>query len=332
MRIGLAGLGRIGTVHANTLITIDEVDTLVVADADPARARAEAARLGCTAVESPDELISARLDGLVIAASTDAHAPLIIAGVGAGLPVFCEKPVAGDAASTRAVAAEVAGAPVQIGFQRRFDAGFAAARAAVASGELGWVHTLRAVTSDPAPPTPAYLASSGGFFRDCSVHDFDAIRWVAGREVAEVYAAGANHGADMFRAADDVDAVAALLTLDDGSFAVVSGSRYNEGGCDVRLEVLGSRQSIAVGLDTGLPLRSVEPGVTFPAGPAHRLFIDRFRAAYEAEMRAFVALVAGRGEVTCTVHEALAAIYVAEACELSRREDRAVRVDEVRLA
>lgn len=330
MRIGLAGLGRIGVVHAGILQGIDEVESLAVADADPSLAREAAARFGAQALESPEQLFTAGLDGLVIAASTTSHAALIIAGVRAGLPVFCEKPVAGDAESTLEVVAEVAGAPVQVGFQRRFDTGFLAARAAVASGELGWVHTLRAGTLDPAPPTPAYLASSGGLFRDCSVHDFDAIRWVTGQEVTEVYAVGANHGADLFRDCGDVDAAAALLTLDDNAFALVSGTRYNAAGYDVRLEVLGSVAGIAVGLDGGLPLRSVEPGVDFPAGPAFRQFTDRFRAAYEREMQAFVGIVAGRGQPTCTVHDALAAFYVAEACEVSRREHRPVQVAEVR--
>src|SRR6202000_1624541 len=106
--------------------------------------------------------------------------------------------------------------PVQIGFQRRFDVGYLALRAAVAAGELGWVHTLRATTMDPAPPPAGYVATSGGFFRDCSVHDFDAIRWVTGQEVAEVYAVGANRGADFFRAAGDVDTAARLPLLTDG--------------------------------------------------------------------------------------------------------------------
>src|SRR5215470_1101321 len=93
---------------------------------------------------------------------------------------------------------------------------------------------------DPAPPPPAYVATSGGFFRDCSVHDFDAIRWVTGREIAEVYAVGANRGAGFFAEAGDVDTAAAVLTLDDGTIALVSGTRYNALGYDVRLEVLGS--------------------------------------------------------------------------------------------
>ena len=106
------------------------------------------------------------------------------------------------------------GIPVQIGYPRRFDSAFAEARRAVAAGELGFIHTVRSTTLDPAPPPDAYIASSGGIFRDCSVHDFDAVRFVTGQEVVEVYAVGSNQGADIFAENDDVDTSATLLTSD----------------------------------------------------------------------------------------------------------------------
>jgi myo-inositol 2-dehydrogenase/D-chiro-inositol 1-dehydrogenase len=332
MRIGIAGVGRIGAFHARTLHEIDEIDSLVIADALPGRAADVAAKLGAEPVSMPNDLFTAGIDGLVIAAATDAHADLILGSVDAGIPVFCEKPVAPDAAGTRAVLDKVRSSPVpvQIGFQRRFDLGFTTAQAAVRTGELGWVHTLRAGTLDPAPPPAEYVASSGGFFRDCSVHDFDAIRWVTGQEVVEVYAVGANRGASFFRDAGDIDTAAALLTLTDGGFAHVAGTRYNAAGYDVRLEVLGSQDSISVGLDDRLPLRSAEPGVTFPSGTAYPAFMQRFHAAYVAELTAFAGIVAGRGEPTCTVADALEAFLVAEACELSRAEHRPVAMSEVR--
>lgn len=332
MRIGLAGVGRIGAFHAATLQALPLVESLVVADVAPARAREVAAALGVASVDSPEALFNAGIDGLVIAAATDAHAPLILAGVDAGLPTFCEKPVAHDVDGTVAVLEKVRGidTPVHIGFQRRYDAGYVAARAAVESGELGWIHTMRSGTLDPAPPSPEYIASSGGFFRDCSVHDFDSIRWVSGHEVREVYAVGANRGEDFFKDAGDIDTAAAVLILDDATIALVSGTRYNARGYDVRLEVLGSQDSLSVGLDDRLPLRSVEPDVTFPAGTPYPMFMERFRAAYVAELTAFTEMVAGRAQATCTVADALEAFYIAEACERSRAEHRPVQVDEVR--
>lgn len=332
MRIGLAGVGRIGAFHAETLAGLPAVDSLVVADVDASRARAVAAKLGVESVDDVDALFTADIDGLAIAAATDAHTPLLLAAVDHGLPVFCEKPVAPDVRTTVEVLDRVGRSevPVHIGFQRRFDAGYVAAREAVAHGKLGWVHTMRAGTLDPAPPPPAYIATSGGFFRDCSVHDFDAVRWVSGREVVEVYAVGANRGEAFFAEAGDVDATSAVLTLDDGTFVHVMGSRYNARGYDVRLEVLGSQDSISVGLDDRLPLRSVEPGVTFPAGAPYPMFMDRFLPAYVAELSHFAEMVAGRAESPCTVADALAAVHVAEACERSRHEHRPVTLEEVR--
>jgi len=334
VRIGLAGTGRIGSLHAETLSALAGVDSVVVADANPELARALAQRLRIDYLDQPSELFAAGIDGLVIAAATDAHADLIVASVEARIPVFCEKPAAPDAASTRAVLARVSGSnvPVCIGFQRRFDAGFRAAREAVRSGRLGWVHTIRACTLDPAPPPLAYIVASGGFFRDCSVHDFDAIRWITGDEVIEVYARGAVRGEDFFREAGDVDTVAALLELSDGAFAQVSASRYNAHGYDVRLEALGSQRSISVGLDERLPMESTEAGISFPSGPPHSHFIERFAAAYVAELTAFTSVVDGTGDVTamCTLSDALEATLIAEACELSRVEHRPVCMAEVR--
>ncbi|MET8584500.1 Gfo/Idh/MocA family oxidoreductase [Streptomyces collinus] len=332
MRIGILGLGRIGTFHAETLAELDAVGSLVVCDPVAEATKAAAERFGAEVADSPRALLAAGVDGLVVAAATDAHPALIRAGVRAGVPVFCEKPVARTMAEGLAVLRAVrdAGVPVQIGFNRRFDAGFAAARAAVRSGELGPLHTIRSTTLDPAPPPAAYVAASGGIFRDCSVHDFDIIRWVTGREVGEVYAVGGNRGAEHIEAAGDADTTGAVLTLDDGTIAMVSNSRHNARGHDVRMELHGFADSIAVGLDDRLPLRSVEPGVRFPAGTPHDFFMDRFAAAYRAELAAFTEVVAGTRPSPCTVEDALEAGWIAEACTLSLREHRPVPLAEVR--
>ena len=332
MRIGLIGVGRIGVFHASTLRGLPGVDSLIITDADRERARQVAARFGAEAAGSVAELLEAGVDALVIATVTAAHPELIKRGVQAGVPVFCEKPVAPDVEGTLDVIKSTSGSavPVQIGFQRRFDAGFRAAREAAQSGALGWLHTIRSTTFDAAPPSAGYISGSGGIFRDCAVHDFDAIRWVSGREVVQVYATGANRGEEFFRAAGDVDTASATLTLDDGTLAVVSCGRYNGGGHDVRLEVLGSAGSLCAGLDDRMALRSAEPGQPFPAGPAHRDFVGRFGDAYVAELATFVEVAAGQTASPCTLEDALEAFYVAEACELSRHRREPVLVAEVR--
>jgi myo-inositol 2-dehydrogenase/D-chiro-inositol 1-dehydrogenase len=334
MRIGIMGLGRIGAFHAETLSGLDAVTSLVVTDPFADAAKRAAERFGAEVADSPEAVLAAGVDGVVVAAATDAHPSLILAAVRAGVPVFCEKPVAGTIREGVEVLEAVrnSGVEIQIGYNRRFDAGFVAARAAVASGELGPLHTVRSTTLDPAPPPAAYIAASGGIFRDCSVHDFDIIRWVTGREVVEVYATGGNRGADYIAAAGDADTTAAVLTLDDGTLAVVSNSRHNARGYDVRMELHGFADSIAVGLEDKLPLRSVEPGVTFPAGTPHDFFMDRFTEAYRAELGVFTEVVAGTRTSPCTVADALEAGWIAEACTLSLKEHRPVTLEEVRQA
>ena len=332
MRLGLIGLGRIGRFHASTLSALPAVSSLVVTDAQPGIAATTAAELGAEAADTAADLIAAGVDGVVIAAATDAHPELLLAASEAGLPVFCEKPLAGTIAAGLDVARRLsdAGAVVQVGYPRRFDAAFLAARATVRSGELGRVHTVRSTTLDPAPPPRDYLARSGGIFRDCSVHDFDAIRWVTGREVVSVFATGTAHEDPVFAELGDVATAASVLTLDDGTLAVVSNSRYNPRGYDVRLELHGTTDSIAAGLEDKLPLRSVEPGATFPAGTPHTFFVDRLAAAFRAGLSAFTEVVAGTRPSPCTVLDALETGWVAEAATLSLTRGRPVALEEIR--
>jgi len=328
MRIGLAGAGRIGASHAAVLANSTGVDELLVADADHARAREVADSLGATAADDPDELLRSGVDALVIATPTSTHAEQILAGVRAGVPVFCEKPVALDLDSTVRVVDEVRhrNALVQIGFQRRFDAGYTAARAAVAAGELGTVHRVHAITADPAPPAAEYIPTSGGIFRDCHIHDFDMIRWVTGQEVLAVTALGANLGAAFFAEAGDVDTSVALLELSGGALATLQGSRYNGAGYDVRMEIAGATGTWAVGLDPRVPLRTSEGGLVVGDGGPWPNFWERFAPAYAAELTAFLTVVADGGESPCPVTEALAALRIAEAADESRRSGARVLV------
>lgn len=333
--LGLVGVGRIGVMHANNIAALNDVLNpqginvrLRLTDVAADHARGIAAGLGAEFLPSVEALLASGLDGLVIATGTGTHPDLITAGVDAGIPVFCEKPVAlnvEDALPVLDYIRERNGV-VQIGHQRRFDAGYQEARRAYQAGELGWIHSLRAVTCDMTPPPVEFLASSGGLFRDCSVHDFDILRWLTGREIVEVYAKGSNNGDPAIGEAGDVDTALALVTFDDGTVGTVSATRYNGAGHDVRLEIQGSRRSIMVGLDEKSALASAEAGVTFPAGVPHRTFAERFEAAYRSEMAAFIELILGRRENPCTAEDAVAASRVADAAQESLATGVPVRV------
>ena len=331
LRIGVVGAGRIGAFHVRTLLALGGIASVTVCEPDAAQAARLTAELGVAVVATPDDLIASGVDAVVVATPTSLHAPMIRLAAHAGLPAFCEKPVALDLALLDELIPEVerAGTLVQIGFQRRFDAGYVAARDAIASGSLGRLLVARLATHDRAPPPEAYIAGSGGIFRDLHIHDLDALRFVTGEEISEVYADGAVRETPWFADHDDVDVAVAVLRLSGGALAILSGTRHDALGYDVRLEAFGMRDSVAVGVDPRSPIRSLEPGVEQPSVPAYADFMQRFQPAYEAELAAFVATVIEGGPSACTLHEARAALLVALAADRSKKERRPVALGEV---
>ena len=329
MRIAQLGAGRIGAMHAEILGALVEPGSLIVADLDLERARAVADAVGAEASEIGPAI--QRANALVIAASSTAHPELIRAGIARGIPVFCEKPLATDLTQTRALVEEIeaSGIPFQLGFQRRFDAGYREARRLVEDGSLGTLYVVRLAGHDPAPPHEAYIPQSGGIFNDFSVHDFDVTRWLTGQEFEEVYADGGVLGFPMFAKYDDVDTAVATMRLSGGTRAILSVARHDPLGYDIRTELFGSGDSVSVGLGPQTPMRSVEPGVPPPAGPAWQMFIDRFRDAYHNELRAFLRVARGDEESACTARDGLEAVRVAVAATRSLREHRPVRISEV---
>jgi myo-inositol 2-dehydrogenase/D-chiro-inositol 1-dehydrogenase len=329
MRVAQLGAGRIGAMHAEILSRLVDPGELIVADLDPALARSVAAAVGAEAAEIGPAIEAA--DALVIAASSNAHPELIRAGIGRGIPVFCEKPLATTLDETVRLVAEIeaSGIPFQLGFQRRFDAGYREARRMVTDGSLGTLYVMRLAGHDPAPAHEAYIPVSGGIFNDFSIHDFDVARWLSGQEFEEVYADGGVLGFPMFAKYDDVDTAVATMRLSGGTRAILSAARHDPLGYDIRTELFGSGNSVSVGLGPRTPMRSTEPGVPPPAGPPWEQFMDRFHDAYEEELRAFLRVARGEEASACTARDGLEAVRVAVAATRSLREHRPVRISEV---
>jgi len=329
MKVAVIGIGRIGQVHARNLIRHPDIDSLVLVDTDHQKSLRVARELGCRSVEDVEAALQLGVDGVVVSTPTIEHVRTLDSIAHAGVAVFCEKPLAATIEETiqSIKVVTTAGIPLQVGFQRRFDSGYLAARKAYQSGQLGRPLLIRGCTLDPAPPPPGYIAMSGGIFWDCSIHDLDAILWVTARHVVSVMALGNAWGIE-FAEANDSDSAQAILQLDDGAVASVAATRYNSAGYDARLEIHGTCGAVAAGLSDRSPIRSLEEGVEWPAGVPYEQFTDRFAAAYAAEMEAFVDLMHG-GRSQCLAEDALEAQRVAFACELSRQESRMVNLGEV---
>jgi myo-inositol 2-dehydrogenase/D-chiro-inositol 1-dehydrogenase len=327
--VGIIGAGRIGAIHAENMRLHLDVSAIIVTDAVPSQSEHVATACGGEAVPGADELLES-VDAVVICTPADMHVDMIELAVAHGVPALCEKPLALNLADAdRAVAIVSRGdVPVQIGFNRRFDTGYRTARDMVADGSLGTVTLVIGQHHDYELPSEEYVARSGGEFIDQLIHDFDILRFVTGREVVRVHAAGATKGFDWFEKFDDYAQTAVTLWLDDGTLAVLCGSRQDPVGYDVRMEVFGTKDSVAVGLDARTPLRSVEPGVPHPIEP-YTEWISRFGETYAREMDAFLAMVLGEGRNECTVKDARIALAIAEACTVSAAEGRIVTLEEV---
>ncbi|HSW42106.1 MAG TPA: Gfo/Idh/MocA family oxidoreductase [Patescibacteria group bacterium] len=330
MRIALLGAGRIGQLHGQLVAAQPGVDEVIVHDLDAARAATVAGLVGGRTAATPEAAV-ADADAVLIAASTHVHAALAELAIDAGLPVFVEKPLAFDLDQTVALVqkAERAGAVVQVGFQRRFDPAYVEAKRLLDAGELGTLYMVRLIAHDHTPPPDAYIPVSGGLFRDSSIHDFDALRWLTGQEVVEVYAAGAVRNFPLFARHDDVDTGAVILTLADGTLGSHAQTRHNPHGYDVRMEVIGSRDVVCVGLDQGTPMRSLEKGAPRVIGPAWDSFLDRFEEAYRTEILAFLKVARGEAPSPCTARDALEAMRISVAATVSRKEHRPVSLTEI---
>jgi myo-inositol 2-dehydrogenase / D-chiro-inositol 1-dehydrogenase len=318
-----------GAFRARALAEHPEVEQVFVASHRPERARELAEAIGGRG-GTIEQVLNEELDALVISTVTAEHPEHVAAGAERGLPMLCEKPISIDVADTEATIELVrkAGVELQIAFMRRFDAGFRRARDLVAAGTVGTLYSLRMCAHDHEPADERYIATSGGIFVDLHVHDFDMARWLTGREVREVFATGTVRAWEAYGRQGDVDTSAMVLTMDDGLPVVVTGARHDPIGYDFRAEILGSGDSIVVGVDARSPVHSVQPDAPPPPVNPYRGFLDRFRQAFIDETAAFVDLVLGRGPNLCPPEEALSALRVAVACERSWRERRPVELAE----
>ena len=322
LRVALLGAGRLGAAHARTLAGLTEARLVSIADPRP-EGRQLAEALDARPVADPLTAIdNPEVDAVVIVTPTATHAELIEAAARAGKAIFCEKPISLDVETTERALAVVqeTGVPLQIGFQRRYDTGFAEAQRRVAAGEIGKVHLLRSVSHDPYPPSREYLLGCGGQFVDMTIHDLDIARFVTGLEVESVSAFGNALGgqAQDFAAAQDFDTTVLNLRFVGGALGSIVNSRQAGYGYDIHTDLLGDSGGLKVGYERYTPItRYSRAGAVYDYVP---YFPERFAQAYAAELSAFIKAVQEGRPVTPTGQDGLAALKIALAATESARQ------------
>jgi myo-inositol 2-dehydrogenase / D-chiro-inositol 1-dehydrogenase len=326
VRFAVVGAGRIGNLHATLLARgVEGAELVAVADAEPARARRLAARLGAVALPV-EEAIGSVIDAVAVCASTGVQADLVVAAATAGRHVFCEKPLAQDLPGIdRAIAAaERAGVLLHVGFNRRFDPSHSAVRKAVAAGALGELHLLRITSRDPEPPPPGYSVP-GGILLDTTLHDFDMARFVTGSEIVDVFVRGAAR-IEAARSADrGVDTVVAVLRHADATLTTIDNSWQAVYGYDQRVEAFGSK-----GMATSGHQPEHQTSVWGARGArSARLqpfFAQRYTEAYERQWSAFVTAIRSGGPAPVDGRSARAALSVGLAAQRSLERGQPVAV------
>ncbi len=323
LKIGIIGLGRIGTIHYNNIrYHIPEAEVAMVSDVDSKGFPDDVPHGGAdTLIGHPD------IDAVVICSPTDTHADYVDQCARRGKHVFCEKPLDLSLERIRKTLDVVRKHDIQLmlGFNRRFDANFMKLKALVDGGKIGDVQLVKITSRDPAPPSADYLRSSGGLFLDMTIHDFDMARYVTGKEVKEVYAAGAVLTGGVVAEAGDIDTAVVTLKFEDGSMAVIDNSRKAVYGYDQRLEVFGSKGMVHV--ENNKPDTHVyynEEGAT-SALPLH-FFMERYTTSYLTEMKAFVSGVLGKQPVPVGGADGLKAAMLAVAARQSFERNAPVTV------
>ena len=333
VRIAVIGCGRIGRMHVANVRAHPRATLAAVYDVD-ARAAAEAAAAGdAPAAGSVDEILgSGAVDAVLVASATPTHADLIERAVAAGKAVLCEKPIDLDLARVERCRAVIAGAtvPVQIGFNRRFDPGHAAARAAVAAGEIGALHQVIITSRDPEMPPRSYYEVAGGLMRDMTIHDFDLARFMLGDEPVEVFAVGGRLiDPAMMGDLGDHDTVMVVMRTADGKQCHINNSRTAVYGYDQRVELLGTRGMVQSGNRRAHEMRRFGADRTGAGEPYLFFFIERYVEAFRAELDAFVDCVAAGAPPPVGFEDGRRALILAEAAYRSLAERRLVRVDEI---
>lgn len=327
--IAVLGAGRIGKIHAASVAANPKAQLVAIADPFPEAVEPVAKSLGVEAMTDCMAAIARPdVDAIVIGTPTDTHVSFLLKAVELGKAVLCEKPIDLDIAKSESAAAEIERmhGRVMLAFNRRFDSTFAEMRRAIDAGRIGEVRQVVISSRDPGMPPASYVKSSGGIFRDMTIHDLDMARWLLGEEPVLVSAVGARLIDPTLSQYEDYDTAMVLLQTGSGKQAHINNCREAVYGYDQRVEVFGAAGMLTQDNLRPTTMRVTTAEATDAREPLLNFFLERYAQAYRSEMDAFIDALVGEKPMPTTVRDGVKALRLAECAVESVRTGRAVAV------
>ena len=330
LRIAVIGAGRIGKIHAANVARNPRTRLAAVVDPVPDTGRALARSLNAPWTGDAQAAIADHeVDAILIASPSNTHVALIEAAAAAGKPILCEKPLDIDIGKVDRCLAALAKTPVPLllGFNRRFDPSAEALKRAVQSGEIGAVRQVIISSRDPAPPPLEMLPSTGGLFRDMTIHDFDMGRWLLGEEPVEVWAtASCLVNPEIAATYSDYDTAMIVMRTATGKQCHINNCRQAAYGYDQRLEVFGSAGMLANDNLRATTLRRFGTSATETRDPLLHFFLERYAQSYARELDAFVDALESKSAMPVTGEDGRRALLLADAALQSAKTGQPVAV------
>ena len=332
VKIGILGLGRIGKIHLQNIVTkIDNAE--VVAAMNPSlEGQAFARKFNVQNVSSDPNIVfdNPDIDAVMICSPSPTHADYILKAAESGKSIFCEKPLDLSLNKIQEIITTTKkhNVPLMVAFNQRFDPDFYKVKTMVEEGKIGELRTIKITSRDPAPPPINYIKSSGGMFLDMTVHDFDMSRYIADSEVKEVFAQGRNLVDPAIGEAGDIDSGIVLLAFENGVTAVIENSRQASYGYDQRLEAFGSKGMI----QANNSMKDTHRFWDESGSHQSRLldfFIDRYQESYLNETNVFIQSLSKGTTPQVTGEDGLKATLIALAANKSMKENRPVKTSEI---
>jgi scyllo-inositol 2-dehydrogenase (NAD+) len=330
LSIGVIGLGRLGSSYAKYFTgRIAGAAVVAVSDVNETAVTTLAAELGIskTYTRYQDLIADEEVEGVVIVSPTSTHQEIVQEAANHRKPIFCEKPlsISLDAARAMLGIVEQTGVFFQMGFMRRFDRGYVAAKRKIEEGVIGNPVVFKSSSRDPYRPSLEYLdpAHSGGLFIDCGIHDLDLARWYMG-EIASVYSIGGTLAYPEMKEIGDIDNAVTSLYFTSGALGTIDLSRNGVYGYDIRTEILGTEGTLKIGYLRETPvLVMTKNGITHDTVP---YFTERFEQAYITQLQDFVNNVLEGKPPAVTCADGVSALQASAAATLSFKENRPVRI------